>query len=187
MGRIIAGEARAVDAQLKYMQENFGGQREIARRSQLKIYAEALAKQARGKTITDCRAFSLILTFAAAQFPNANDLGVEAMMEDLRSVLIGSGLENSQRNTGTYALKFQALRDTGFQEKFRDGGNQVQHAMAGLYISYMYGWVGTKPAMLIEDSQPDKEIYYVTFKLGSALNAGNYTLLPSQIMTELGV
>lgn len=187
MGRVIAGDVRAVDVKLSYMHQHFGGQKEVTRRSQLKAYAEALAKQARSKAITDCKAFSLILTFAVAQFPNANDFGVEAMMEDLKSVLIGSGLENNQRNTGTYALKFQALLDTGFQEKFRDGGNQVQHAMAGLYISYMYDFVGTVPAMAIEDSQQDKEVYNTTFKLGSALNAGNYALLPSQIMTELGV
>jgi hypothetical protein len=186
MGRIIAGEARAVDAQLKYMEQHFGGQKEITRRNMLKAYAEALAGQARNQVTTDCRAFSLILSFAATQFPNANNLGVEAMMEDLKSVLIGSGLENTQRNTGTYALRFQALLDTGFKEKFRDGGNQVQHAMAGLYVSYAYGWVGTLPAMLIEDCEQDAEVYRVTFKLGSALNAGNYTLLPNQIMTEMG-
>lgn len=185
MGRVVPGDARAVDAKLKYMQEHFGGVKENARRTNLMNYARTWADNARKGWTTDCQAFSLILSFAVAQFPNANDLGVEAMMEDLKSVLIGNGLENSQRSTGPFALRWAALSDTGFKEKFRDGGNQVQHSMAGLYISYIYGFVGTTPAMLIEDSQPDKEIYRVTFRLGSDLNAGNYMQLPNQIMIEM--
>lgn len=187
MGRVIPGDARAVDAKLKYMQEHFGGFKEVVRRNLLLTQAERLSEQAtQDCVISDCTAFSNILSYAASQFPAANELGVEAMMEDLRSVLIGNGLENTQRNSGPYALRFQAFLDTGFKEKFRDGGNQVQHAMAGLYVSYTYGFVGTAPAMLIEDSEQDKEVYRVTFKLGSALNATNYTLLSNQIMAELG-
>jgi hypothetical protein len=186
MGRVIPVDARAVDAKLKYMREHFGGSKETARRAALFVYARTWADNARNGWTTDCQAFSIILSFAVAQFPNANDLGVEAMMEDLRSVLIGNGLENTQRSTGPFALRWAELRDTGFQEKFRDGGNQVQHAMAGLYISYTYGFVGTKPAMLIEDSKPDEEIYKVTFRLGSDLNASNYTKLPTEIQAQLG-
>ncbi len=186
MGRVIAVDARAVEAKLKYMEVNFGGSKEIVRRTALKNYAKLWANNSRDGFTTDCQAFSLIVSYAVAQFRSADDLGVEAMMEDLRSVLIGEGLENAQRSKGPYALRWASLMDTGFGEKFRDGGNQVQHAMAGLYISYMYGLVGTVPARLMEDSRPDREIYKVTFRLGNQLNAKNYMQLPIQIMRELG-
>ena len=187
MGRILPGDSRAIVEIVKYMNEHFGGEKEVARRNMLKVYAETLANQARANTSTDCKGFSLVVSFAASQFPDANDLGVQAMVEDLKSVLIGDGLENAQRNRGKYALRFQAFHDTGFKDKFCDGGNQVQHAMAGIYISYMYGWAGEISAMAIEDSQADKELYRATFKLGSALNAENYKLLSSQILSELEV
>lgn len=186
MGRVIPVDARAVDAKLKYMEANFGGSKEVRRRTDLMNYAKLWANNARDGFTTDCQAFSLVLSFAVAQFRNADDLGVEAMMEDLRSVLIGEGLENAQRSKGPYALRWASLMDTGFGEKFRDGGNQVQHAMAGLYISYMYGFVGTVPAKLMEDSKPDREIYKVTFRLGNQLNAKNYTHLPIEVMSGLG-
>ncbi len=186
MGRVIPVDARAVDAKLKYMQENFGGSREVIRRTDLMNYARMWANSSRDGFTNDCQVFSLILSYAVAKFPNANDLGVEAMIEDLGSVLIGEGLENNQRSRGPYALRWASLMDTGFGEKFRDGGNQVQHAMAGLYISYMYGFMGTVPARLMEDSKPDREIYKVTFKIGGALNAKNYTHLPLQVMSGLG-
>ena len=185
MSRTVPGDAYAADAMLRYMEEHFGGFKQVVRRNLLLTHAERLAKQASDGVITDCEGFSQVLAYAVSQFPDANDLGVEAMMEDLKSVLIGSGLENSQRNTGLYALKYQSFMDTGFKTEFREFGNQVQHAMAGLYISYTYGWVGTIPAMLIEDSDADKALYRVTFRLGSALDFTNYTLLPTQVKAEL--
>jgi len=185
MGLVTATYLAAEHAKSKYMEENFGGFKQAIRRNLLQTHAERLSTQARTGNITDCDAFSTILTFAASQFPGANDWGVEAMMEDLKSVLIGQGLTKTTRNTGPYSLGFQPFLDTGFQEKFRDGGNQVQHAMAGLYLSYTYGPFGTIPAMAIEDEQQDKELYRVTFRLGAALNSTNYTQLSMQIKAEL--
>jgi len=185
MGLVTATYLAEKHAKSKYLEENFGGFKQAMRRSLLVTHAERLSSQARSGAISDCAAFSDILAYAAAQFGGTDDWGVEAMMEDLKSVLIGQGLEKSKRNTGTYSLGFQPFLDTGFKEKFRDGGNQVQHAMAGLYIGYTYGWIGACPALLIEDEEQDKELYRVTFRLGSALNATNYALLPMQVMAEL--
>jgi len=111
------------------------------RRNRLKVFALATAKSARKGTITDVEGFAQVAAFAISPFQIMDaasnsggifDLGeiyIELYLDDLKSVLIGDGWTNTERNYGKYALPYNSFLDTGFKQQFRDGGNQVQHAM----------------------------------------------------------
>jgi len=162
----------------------------IWRRIKLKVFAQSVADSARQGTITDLEGFARVASAAAAPFQKPGDDAVsevrcEAYLEDLRRVLIGDGW-HALRNHGKYALPFNAFRDSGFKPEFRDGGNQVQHAMAGIYITYIYGFYARHYAYWREKEAPDLALYDATFQIGLDIDGSNFTLLPIIIRNRLG-
>lgn len=159
----------------------------------LKTYAQTIASYARYSYITDLDGFVAVTAFAAAFFQNGvkekeiKKAYFRTYLEDLKRVLIGDGFTNSERNLGTYALHFQAFLDTGFKKEFQDGGNQVQHAMAGIYISAVYGLLGREYIEYMEDSAADLGLYKATFEIGKKLDGENFRSLPVMIKSSLGV
>lgn len=162
----------------------------VTRRNSLKGYALALAKQARQSKITDLDGFVSVATYALLPFQDKDrdiqDSLFRVYLEDLRLVLIGDGFTTTERNSGKYALGFNAFHDTGFKKEFQDGGNQVQHAMAGIYISAVYGFFGRKFTYWREDEDPDLALYRVAFDIGDELSGDNFRNLPQMIKTRIG-
>ena len=161
----------------------------VTRRNKLKTFALAVAQQARAKVITDLEGFVGVAIFASLPFSGLDhDLRYgeyKNYLQDLRRVLIGDGFTTSERNSGDYALPFQAFLDSGFKPEFQDGGNQVQHAMAGIYISDEYGFLGEKFVKHQEDEAADLALYDAAFEIGSNINKDNFKLLPFMIRDRL--
>lgn len=160
-----------------------------ARRNSLKTFAEAQSQLAKNNLISDLDAFVAIAGFASIPFSGGESPHQKAFyhayLEDLRRVLVGDGFSNTERNNGTHALKFMAFRDKGFKKKFQDGGNQVQHAMAGIYISALYP--GGKYLLRYQEDEPaDLALYEAAFEIESRLNERNFHSLPVHIKTILG-
>jgi len=160
------------------------------RRNTLKSYALKLSKAVKDSRMNDLEAFVDIATFATMPFldfrPEQQDAYFFGYLEDLRRLLIGDGFTNTERNKGTYALGFNAFHDSGFKKEFQDGGNQVQHAMAGIYISSTYGFLGRRFTYWLEDEAPDLALYRTSFDIGSDLDSDNFRTLPKLIKTRIG-
>jgi hypothetical protein len=164
---------------------------ESARKLRLRAFALDLAGKARKGQITDGAGFVQVVDYAAGsvaqieEVPGTVGLRAVVMMDDLKRVLIGDGFTNTERNKGQFALPYNSFRDTGFQERFRDGGNQVQHAMAGIFISFAYGWFGETFVMQQEDEKADTALYEATFPLGTSVRQGGYLALGTRIRSNL--
>lgn len=171
------------------------GEASVTRRTSLKVFANSMSAMARKGNITDIEGFIRVASVAATPFQammvqngtSLADVYCEVYVEDLRRVLIGDGFTTSERNHGQYALRFQAFMDTGFKPEYRDNSNQVQHAMAGIYISFKYGFLGRRFAIHQEDEEPDLRLYDVTFDIGSDLNGSNFTSLPTMLKEKLAM
>lgn len=107
----------------------------------------------------------------------------EKTMENLKDVFIGDDLTDN-RSKGP-CFSGQLLGATGFRENLRDRGNQVQHAMAGVWIGYKYGSVGCALAKWRESEPQDDRLYDATCPLGSNLNSQNYGDLAASVRTEI--
>ncbi|MEP7075598.1 MAG: hypothetical protein ABI878_07275 [Acidobacteriota bacterium] len=177
-----------VPAYTKYVLDE--GEGSVTRRNVLKNYAISLSKLVKQSKMTDLEAFADIALFASLPFmnpaSNIRDILCEVYLEDLRRVLIGDGFTTNERNNGKYALGFNAFHDSGFKKEYQDGGNQVQHAMAGIYISFRYGFFGRRFVYHQEDEDPDLALYRVTFDIGADLDGDNFRSLPSMIKTKIG-
>jgi hypothetical protein len=160
----------------------------------LKTFAEAMAGSARKGTITDGEGFVRVARQAARSVSTLSEvsggsgtLRLRVMMHDLKRVLIGDGWTSKERNTGKFALQFQAFLDTGFKPEFRDRSNQVQHAMAGIYLGWGFpSWPTVWFVKRQEDGAADLRLYDATFPIGRTLRRGdNYARLPDLIKDEL--
>ena len=162
------------------------------RRSSLRRFAGELSNHATNGVMTDLEAFVGIASYAAIPFSDSNsdsywtNSPFKSYLEDLRRVLIGDGFIISDRNSGKYALAFNAFHDSGFKTQFQDGGNQVQHAMAGIYISALYGFAGRKVAYWRGDDHADLALYKTAFDIGDELNEENFKTLPDLIKERIG-
>ena len=150
----------------------------------LQRFAKNLSKQAKAQTVTDCEAFLTILQRAAVQVSGGKHPAVR-MIDDLKAVLIGVGLRDDNRNTGPYALEYGAFADSGFKAEFKEGGgNQVQHATAGLVLGFsgkLEGWI----AQFIEDVEADDLLYDAALPLGDSLTDKNYATLHIRVKNAL--
>jgi hypothetical protein len=153
------------------------------RKASLQGFAAKLAKKSRAGGMSDCQAMIQIFQKAAVQVCGGAAPAAR-MVDDLTAVLIGDGLRNSERNTGPYALPFQAFLDSGFKAEYKDGGNQVQHAMAGILTGYR-GRLPSWAAQILEDEAPDQGLYDVTIPLGRSLTDKNYLTLHVRVETKL--
>lgn len=129
-------------------------------------------------------ALTSIVNFAAALVTSL-DSPEEKMMEDLKLVLIGTGLTTrGGRSKGRYfAGHFRGA--LGFKSQFVDENNQVQHAIAGVYIAFKYGFLGEQYTLFNEGQQQDILLYKVVFPLGRGLNEGNYNNLGNKLYNTL--
>jgi hypothetical protein len=150
---------------------------------QLMTAAGAFAGAARAKAMTDIEAFARSVDFAI----QARNGLTPVILDDLRRVLIGDSWTEHGRNHGDFALKFNSFLDTGFKKEFRDDSNQVQHAMAGIYIRGTYGLFASMVPYWMEDGKADLALYEAAFEIGDMLNLGHSVHeLPDLIRTRLG-
>ena len=106
------------------------------------------------------------------------------VMENLKQVIIGENL-TSKRNRGRcFAGQFRGAE--GFKSEFRDPFNQIQHAMAGIYIGYKYSWLGCLGARVLEDELQDDLLYEATCDLGRGLNENNLESLGEYVRKTIG-
>jgi len=105
------------------------------------------------------------------------------IMEDLK-ILIGEDLRGGRGKGRYFVGSFRGA--IGFRRKLRDDYNQVQHAMAGLYIDFSHNrfvqWY-----VLWQESEPqDDRLYEATFPLGRSLNDSNVGTLPARVHAPSG-
>lgn len=159
------------------------------RTAALQSYAYGLSRSALEGGLSDGESFARIVDYAGllvshlGPLPSApEDMAAYVMLEDLRRVLIGDGFSRSHRNHGEFALRFGAFGDSGFRPDFQDGGNQVQHAMAGIYFGYHYGAGAARRLMTWQDDgEADRRLYDATFPIGAAITDANFRNLAGTI------
>jgi hypothetical protein len=169
---------------------------EPTRKTVLKNFAMAVAAMAKQGRISDGEGFVRVARQAVSlvrgleEIPGGykfDSLKASVMMDDLKRVLIGDGWTSSERNTGKYALPFGAFSDVGFKPEFRDSSNQVQHAMAGIYLGWAFpSWPTQWFVKRQEDGAADLRLYHATFPIGQELRGRwNYVRLPDLIKERL--
>lgn len=109
---------------------------------------------------------------------------VEHAMNILREVLIGEDLTRGRGNGPCFAGQFKGAN--GFRKDLQDPHNQIQHAMAGIYIGYQYGWLGCAYARWREEEPQDDKLYEVTCRIGRNLTEKNLNDLPEIIRQQIG-
>jgi hypothetical protein len=149
---------------------------ENARRAELQRFAmKVLVRPNKCAAVVDIlyKAASLVL-----QLPSP----AKTMMMDLKAVMIGDGYLGG-RNKGKYAVATKAKEENaiksvlgacGFQTAMQDEYFQVQHAFAGIVLSYEYGRPAEWAAKYLEEEAQDLKLYDATFPIGRGLNDSNY-------------
>lgn len=108
------------------------------------------------------------------------------MMEDLKLVLVGDSLLNGKgRSEGTY-FAGHAAGAKGFKQELRDDYNQIQHAMAGIYIGHEFLRPVQWMVWYLEDEEQDDRLYDATIPLGRDLDRKNYLTLGSRVREAIG-
>ena len=126
--------------------------------------------------------------------PNVAAVDLTAtVLADLQAVYIGNGLSNfGGRGSGDFwygnQIDINSGRRgaTGFDDKFIDRSDQVQHTIGGVIRAYQYG-------SLVEgfvnnqdrDDAVDLAVNQVTFAIGNVLDNGNIDLLPDLLRNFL--
>lgn len=155
----------------------------VIRKTRLKVFAESLAAAVKNKDLTDCEAFAQIIEYDAS-LVSQDAFAAFTMVHDLTRVLIGDGLrDGSGRGKGPFVVK--GFKATGFKKEYWDKYNQVQHAMAGIYIGYHHNFFIKQYVLLQEDQPQDDRLYEATFALGESLNSENYRGFASQVRAKL--
>lgn len=129
-------------------------------------------------TKTDAEAFVAIVAHGV-QLVSGLTNPAESLVGDLQAILIGQDMREGRSHGPHFIGHFRGA--SGFRPEFRDAGNQVQHAMAGIVIAYRYGTLGELYALWAEDEPQDLALYRATFPLGRTLTNKNYTSLPDRL------
>ena len=134
--------------------------------------------------LNKCQALINITALAAALVDGMNNKPYH-MLEDLKFVLIGGNLRSLRGKGDRFAGNHAG--SIGFKPKLRDPYNQVQHAMAGIYIGYKWGYLGEWGARWLETEPQDDLLYKATCKLGRQLRdfPHKYKSLPLMIRQEV--
>lgn len=95
-------------------------------RNQLKNEALTLLEKHKDN---HCKAFTKSVDFAVSKTSDVMDL-----LEDLRLVFIGEDWLRRKGKRGPYYIN-RTTSDSGFKSELKDGSPQIEHAMAGIYLS----------------------------------------------------
>jgi hypothetical protein len=100
--------------------------------------ARRAAVAAHGRTLfqntgNHCHAFRDLIAFAVTKVDAPGPL-----LEDLKFVLIGTGLRERGQGSDYIGRTPGARGDKGFKTDLKDGSPQVEHAMAAIYIGKNY-------------------------------------------------
>jgi hypothetical protein len=152
-------------------------------------HRDAAGKVVKPRWITSCEACARTAEFAAnvIYYGKSDPTPSATLVGDLFSVLVGDGFAHGRASGEFYAGHFG---DSGFKEKFRDaGGNQVQHAMAGIAVGFAWHSFASKPALLLSEwstpGEQDSLLYEAAFALGETLTDDNYLTLGGRIRASL--
>lgn len=167
------------------------------RRSSLRDYVVSLYPDVKSENLTHLEVLKSAVELSIQQV--RNDPGVqegkvtETVLDDLQAVFIGNGLSNlTGRGRGKYWYGNQVGIDegrrgaTGYDLKFTDRDDQVQHTIGGIVGSYRY------PRFLEEISNrrdrhqhADIRVNKETFKIGNQLSDENIDQLPEMLVEAL--
>ena len=121
----------------------------------------------------------------------SNSPGIaKTVIGDLQAVFVGNGLWLG-RGEGDYWIgNVVGINDgrrgaSGFEDKFVDRTDQVQHAIGGLIGSYEYGAFAEWITQLREREDPDFEINIRTFLIGNILDDYNIDELSTMLRAAL--
>jgi hypothetical protein len=135
-------------------------------------------------TSNHCRAYVDLVRFATTKVD-----GPGPLLEDLKYVLVGTGLR--QRGTGPHYIGNTpgARGDTGFKSELRDGSPQVEHSWAAIYVGKMGPGAGELLALRTEVMGPLRQggelnsadilLWSLGADTGQRLSASNYKELPN--------
>lgn len=138
-------------------------------------------------TSNHCHAFRDLVAFAASK---ANAPG--PLLEELKLVLIGTGLRERGKGSDYIGNTPGARGDTGFRDDLRDGSPQVEHAMAAIYIGKLYPPGSTEAVALRTEimgpltgrgelNTADVLLYTIGGDIGQRLSGSNFKELPRVI------
>lgn len=156
---------------------------EAQRRSEL----AAKGRQLFRNPTDHCRAFHDLVTFAAEKVDAPGPL-----VEDLKFVLIGTGLRERGKGPDYIGGTPGARGDRGFKSELKDGSPQVEHAMAAIYIGKVYPPGSTEATALVTEvmgpltsggklNPADVLLYAIGGDIGQRLSGSNYRELPGVI------
>lgn len=176
--RAALTEVRGQSAELRRL---FLGVRDAhLRRVKLRNYYRRIsAFKNRGQILVN------IIQYAARQVRHTQS-PANQMMGDLFAVVIGDDMLNG-RLSGKY-FGTNVKGSLGFQSKYRDKYNQIQHTIAGLVIGHRMGYVGMWAASMLEifkDEWQDSILYETAYLVSRDLSDRNYLTLSERVRTSI--
>ena len=178
--RIAAGYLRVMSLALR--------QRDRRRRTLREFAKREFLSSNRAQALVNTVAGAIRIVRESLETSLERDVRIDYLvMLDLFAVIIGRGM-TSGRLLGDY-YSGTHTRSGGFKPELQDREYQAQHALAGIWIGYNYGFFGQYGAMFMEwygDEPQDVECYAVTCPLGRELNAENLDRLPAKLARAIG-
>jgi hypothetical protein len=151
------------------------------RREKLKQAAQNLL----GPGSNKCQGFAELIELAVA-FSAGQANQVETVVEDLKAVLIGDSLVTGHGRSQGPFFKGNSAGAKGFKPELRDNYDQVQHAMAGLYMGYRLPSPALSLVMGTDGEMQDAKLYGVMMGLGRGLTAERLHSLPAAVRRVMG-
>lgn len=145
------------------------------KRSFIRAYAGKQVRLVATHAVCSAHAMADIWGYSISFYRGFNN-DEESYVEDVAYILAGVG-EWAVGSDGTQEGR-TIFDDSGFQKKFQDGSNQVQHFSAGVAAGFQYGryaWIGHR--IIRPDSPQDTALNDKSTWLGANLN-GIGTSLP---------
>ena len=116
-----------------------------------------------------CHALADVWSYATKYYVATFNNDEESYVEDVSYVLAGVN-EWATGTDGTHVGQ-RVFNDEGFQKKFKDGSNQVQHFSAGVQAGYQYEELARYGhRSLRPDSDQDEALNDVSTNLGIGLS-----------------
>lgn len=157
-----------------------------ARRS-IREYAEEQAGLVRNRQKCSCHAMADIYGFATQFYKGRFNNDEESFVEDVSLILAGVN-EWCRPVPGANHVGRRDFTDSGFQGKFRDGSNQVQHFTAGVMAGFQYGyWLGLPHRIFRPDTPEDTALNDASTSIGAGLDGIGTSLEDVQEQIEKNV
>lgn len=139
------------------------------KRREIRRYAIQQAQMVANNQKCSCHAMADIWGYAIQFYKGRFNNDEESYVEDVTFIL--AGVNEWCTDIDHNRVGRTIFTDSGFQAKFKDGSNQVQHFSAGVMAGYQYGsWFGLPHRILRPDSPEDTALNNVSTALGAGLD-----------------